>query len=319
MKKKILATVPLFSMRCAQAKKMLEDADLEVIEYKGDLVMTTEEIRAVGSDIVGAIIGCDEWNDEVFDACPQLKVIARFGIGYENIDLDAATRHGVKVCNVRGVNCDSVGEATIMFVLACLRNLVTLTDTTKEGQWMRYTGHTLKGKTYGLVGFGAVARYVAKLLTSFDVAKIYAYDLYPNMAEAERLGVTMTDLDTIVRECDVISLHVPCTPETTGLFNEEMFRKMKKDTVFVNVARGPIVDTQALCKALNEGWIAAAALDVFAVEPVEKDSPILTAKNLICMPHQAADTYETFDAVGQFDAKIVLDVLQGIRPQNELN
>ena len=185
-----------------------------------------------------------------------------------------------------------------MFVLACLRNLVTLTDTTKEGQWMRYTGHTLKGKTYGLVGFGAVARYVAKLLTSFDVAKIY--DLYPNMAEAERLGVTMTDLDTIVRECDVISLHVPCTPETTGLFNEEMFRKMKKDTVFVNVARGPIVDTQALCKALNEGWI-------------------LTAKNLICMPHQAADTYETFDAVGQFDAKIVLDVLQGIRPQNELN
>ena len=306
-------------MRCATAKKMLEDAGLEVIEYQGDLVMTADEIRAVGSDIVGAIIGCDEWTEEVFSACPKLKVIGRFGIGYENIDLAAATRHGVKVCNVRGVNCDSVGEATIMFVLACLRNLVTLTDTTKDGQWMRYTGHTLKGKTYGLVGFGAVARYVAKLLTSFDVSKVYAYDLYPNLEEAERLGVTMTDLDTIVRECDVISLHVPCTAETTGLFNESMFRKMKKSAVFVNVARGPIVDTAALCKALNEQWIAAAALDVFEVEPIEKDSPLLHAKNLICMPHQAADTYETFEAVGQVDARIVLDVLEGRTPPNPLN
>lgn len=319
MKKKVLSTVPKFSKRCRRAQLLLESEGYQVIEYIGQEVMTAEEIKAVGGDICGAIVGCDEWNEEIFAACPNLKAIGRFGIGVDNIDLEAAKRHGVKVANARGMNCDSVGEATIMLVLAVIRNLINLDQTTRKGDWMRYTGRTLRGKTYGLIGFGAIAQYVAKILSGFDVEKIYAYDLYPNYEAAEKLGVTMTDFDTVIKESDIISLHIPCTPETIKLIDEKEFKSMKDSAVLINVARGPVVDQNALYTALKEKWIAGAGIDVFEVEPTDADNPLFTLDNIVIMPHQAGDTYETFDKVGYFAAQVIVDVMNGKEPVNWLN
>lgn len=319
MAKKVLSAVPYFSKRCRRAMEILKEHGYEVWEYQGDKVMTAEEIKEIGEDICAAIVGCERWDEEVFQACPELKVLARFGVGVDAIDLEAAKRHGVKVCNAKGLNCDAVGESTIMFALASLRNLVQLTNTTKDGQWMRYTGRTLRGKTYGLIGFGAIAQYVAKLLQSFGVEEILAYDLYPDKKVAKELHVTFTDLDYLLENSDLISLHIPCTKETTGLIDGEKLNKMKENAILINVARGPIVDEKALYQALKEKRIAGAAADVFTIEPVKKENPLLTLDNFICMPHQAADTYEIFERVACFDAQVILDVMEGRNPQNWLN
>lgn len=319
MSRKVLSSIPLFEQRCKRSLELLEKNGYEVIQYQGDMVMTSEEIKAVGSDICGAIIGCETWDEDLFQACPNLKVLARFGVGVDCIDLEAAKRHGVKVCNAKGMNCDSVGEATIMFALASLRNLVGLTNTTKDGEWVRYTGSTLRGKTYGLLGFGAIAQYVAKLLQSFGVGKIIAYDVFKNEEAAKELNVEFVDFETLLRESDVMSLHIPCLPSTTDMIGEKELQMMKKTAVLINVARGPIVNQDALCKALKEHWIACAAVDVFTEEPTTKENPLLALDNLICMPHQAADTHETFDAVAYFDAEVIIDVMNGKEPKNWLN
>ena len=321
MKPKVLNTIPksLFETHCTRAKALLEENGFEVLSYQGERVMTAEEIKAVGADICAAIVGCDAWTEELFEACPNLKVLARFGIGVESIDLEAAKRHGVKVCNARGMNSDSVAEMTILQALAVYRNLINLDKTTREGDWMRYAGHTIHHKVYGLIGFGAIAQNVAKLLSGFGPAEILAYDMFPNHETAKALGVTIADFETVVRRSDIISLHVPGTRETAGLFNEEVFRKMKPEAILVNVARGPVVRQSALYRALKEGWIAGAGLDVYESEPTDRDNPLFSLDNIVITPHQAGDTKETFDAVSRFDAQVIIDVMSGRQPQNWLN
>ncbi len=321
MKPKVLNTIPksLFETYCLRAKALLEEHGFEILTYQGELVMTAEEIKAVGGDICAAIVGCDEWTEDVFQACPNLKVLARFGIGVDVIDLAAAKRHGVKVCNARGMNSDSVAEMTILQVLAVYRNLINLDKTTREGGWTRYAGHTIRGKTYGLLGFGAIAQNVAKLRSGFDVKEILAYDMFPNHDAAARLGVTITDFDTLVSRSDILSLHVPGTKQTTGLFNESVLRKMKKDAILINVARGPVVSQSALVRALKEGWIAGAGLDVYESEPTDRENPLFALNNIVITPHQAGDTKETFDAVSRFDAQVIIDVMSGREPANWLN
>lgn len=319
MSKKVLSCIPKFDERCARAVELLERNGYEIIRYEGDLVMTKEEMKAVGEGVCAGIVGCETWDAEVFDAYPDLKVLARFGVGVDCIDLEEAKKRGIKVCNARGMNCASVGESTIMFVLASLRNLVGLTNSTREGGWERYTGSNLRGKTYGLLGFGAVAQYVAKLLQSFGLGRIIAYDVYKDEAAAKALNVEFVDFETLMKESDVMSLHIPCLPQTVDMIGEKEFRMMKKNMVLVNVARGPVVNQDAFYRALKEKWIAAGAVDVFTIEPAEEGNPLLTLDNLICMPHQAADTHETFDEIAYFDAEVILDVMNGRTPKNWLN
>lgn len=321
MKKKVLSTIPKtqFEANCGRAIKLLEDNGFEVIRYQGEGVMTAEEIKKFGKDVCGAIVGCAEWPEDVIAACPNLRILARFGIGVDNIDLEAAKRRGIKVVNARGINSDSVAEITIMMALALLRNLIELDSTTREGGWMRYSGRIIHNKTYGLVGFGAISQYVAHILHGFEPARIIAYDPYPNCEAAERAGVELVDLDTVLRESDIISLHVPATPETTHMIDADALAKMKNSAIIINVARGCIIDEKALYEALRDGVIAGAGLDVFEQEPTGKDNPLFTLPNVVITPHQAADTIETFDAVGYFDAQAIIDEMNGKEPRNWLN
>ncbi len=322
MRHKVLSTLPksLFEKYCKRARKLLEDEGFEIVEYQGETVMTADEIKAVGRDIEGAILGCDEWSADVIAACPRLKVLARFGIGVESIDLEAAKRQGVKVANARGMNADSVAEMTVLLAMAACRNLINLDRTTREGEWLRHAGTILHGKTYGLIGFGAIAQNVAQVLGGFGLNRILAFDMFPNKAKAAELGIELVDLDTVLRESDVISLHVPGTSETRHMINDAAFDKMKQGAVLVNVARGIVVDEDALYRALRDKRIAAAGIDVYEVEPTSLGNPLFALDNVVLSPHQAADTLETFDAVSYFDAQVVVDVVKrGKDPVNWLN
>lgn len=318
MKKKVLVTATNYSKLCSEAKALLEGEGFEVIENTFGRPMTFNELKEIAGDIYGVVAGVDTWDEEVFKLAQELKVIGRFGIGVDNIDLDAAKRHGIKVMNARAINSDSVAECTVGLILSVLRNIVNLDRSTRNGKWERYVGNTIRGKKVGLVGFGAIAQYTAKLLAAFET-EIYAYDVYPNHEAAAKLGVTMTDLETIIKQSDIITLHVPATPETTKLFSEREFEMMKDTAVIVNVARGPVIDQKALYNALKEKKIAGAGLDVFEVEPTSKENPLFEFDNLVVLPHSAAETYETYQAVGIATAQAIIDVYNGKDPINWLN
>ena len=322
MKYKVLTTIQktLFEQNCQRAIELFKEQNVELICYQGEGVMTPEEIISEASDVHGVIAGCTEFSEEVLAKMPNLKVIARFGIGCDNIDLEAAKRLGIKVCNARGMNSDSVAEMTVLLALALLRNLLVLDRTTRQGDWMRHCGSIIHRKTWGLVGFGAISQNVARILKGFAPGRILAYDLCPNQRNADEIGVELVNLDTLLQESDIISLHVPGTPQTANMFGAEAFKKMKNSAILINVARGVVVDEAALYTALTTGQIAGAGLDVFGEEPAPADNPVFQLDNVVVTPHQAADTAETFDAVACFDAQIILDVLNGNEnPANWIN
>ena len=319
---KVLTTIPKtqFERDCQRAIQLFKDNNVELVCYQGEGVMTAEEIIEQASDVHGVIVGCAEFPAEVLNAMPNLKVMARFGIGCDNIDLEAAKRLGIKVCNARGLNSDSVAEITVLMALALLRNLLVLDRTTREGGWMRYSGSIIHRRTWGLVGFGAISQNVVKVLKGFEPGRILAYDPYSDGEKAKEMGVEMVDFDTLLKESDIISVHVPGTPQTTKMFNAEAFAKMKSNAIVINVARGIVIDEAALYTALTTGQIAGAGLDVYETEPTTAENPLFKLDNVVLTPHQAADTAETFDAVGYFDAQVILDVLNGEEnPINWLN
>ncbi len=318
MKDKVLVTATNYSKYCARAKALLESRGFEIIENEFGRPMTFDELKVRIPEVCGVVVGVDTWNEEVFRLAPKLKVMGRFGIGVDNIDLAAAKRHGIKVMNARGINADSVAEYAVALMLATLRSIVRIDRSTRGGQWERSMGHTIRGKKVGFVGFGAISQYTAKLLSGFG-AELYAFDMYPNKEAAARLNVTITDFDAIIRDCDIISLHVPGTPETTRLIGKKQFDAMKRNAILINTARGQVVDEKALCEALKEGRIAGAGLDVYESEPTNKSNPLFALDNVVVGPHTAAETYETYDAVSVATAEAILDVMAGKDPQNWLN
>jgi D-3-phosphoglycerate dehydrogenase len=318
MKDKVLVTATNYSKYCAPAKALLESRGFEIVENEFGRPMTFEELKERVPEVCAVVVGVDTWNERVFELAPKLKIMGRFGIGVDNIDLAAAKKHGIKVMNARGVNADSVAEYTIALILSVLRNVVVMDRSTRGGQWVRGMAHTIRGKKVGLVGFGAISQYLAKLLSGFG-AELYACDMYPNREAAACLGVAITDLDSILRECDIVSLHVPGTPETTKLIGAKQFAMMKPNAVLINTARGQVVDQASLVAALKEKRIAGAGLDVFESEPTAASNPLFGLDNVVVGPHTAAETYETYEAVSMATAKAILDVMAGKDPQNWLN
>ncbi|MBF7095696.1 phosphoglycerate dehydrogenase [Alkalibacter mobilis] len=317
--KKILVTATKYSENCSAAKKMLEEAGFEVLENPYNRPMTFEELKEYLPVIHGVVAGVDAWNEEVFSLAPNLKVIGRFGVGVDNIDLEAAKRHGVKVMNARGANADAVAELVLGGIIASFRQFNYLDKTTREGMWERYVGHTLRNKQVGLVGFGAIAQYVAKLVKAFD-AEVVAYDVYQDEKAAEKLGVKFVEFEDLIKTSDVISLHIPCIPATKKMINRDAFEMMKENALLVNTARGPIVDEEALYEVLKEKRIFGAVLDVFEKEPTSKDNKLFTLDNVLVFPHTAAETYETYHSIGIITAQAMIDVIEKEKdPVNWLN
>jgi len=248
---------------------------------------------------------------EALGAAKQLKVVARAGVGLDNVDVKAATQSGVMVVNAPTSNIVSAAELAIGLLLAAARHIGPANASLKRGEWKRskYSGIELYEKTVGIVGLGRIGVLVAQRLAAFGM-KVIAYDPYVQAGRAAQLGVRLVGLDELLAESDFMSVHLPKTPETLGLIGEEELAKVKPNLVLVNAARGGIVDEHALYVALKEGRIAAAGLDVFASEPCT-DSPLFEFEKVVATPHLGASTEEAQEKAGVAVAKSVRLALAG--------
>ena len=248
---------------------------------------------------------------EALAAAPRLKVVARAGVGLDNVDVRTATQSGVMVVNAPTSNIVSAAELAVALMLAAARNVSPAHAALRQGEWKRskYTGIELFEKTVGIVGLGRIGVLVAHRLAAFGM-DVIAYDPYVQAGRAAQMGVRLVDLDTLLADSDFMSVHLPRTPETLGLIGDAELHKVRPHLVLVNAARGGIVDEDALYAALKEGRIAAAGLDVFAKEPCT-DSPLFELENVVATPHLGASTDEAQEKAGLAVARSVRLALSG--------
>jgi D-3-phosphoglycerate dehydrogenase len=241
---------------------------------------------------------------------PLLRVVARAGVGVDNIDVDAAGRQGVAVFNAPEANMVAAAELTMALMLSAARRVPAADRSIRDGQWDRaaFQGVELRGRILGLIGAGRIGGEVAQRARAFGM-QVIAYDPYLTTKQAHDIKVTLVDLDELVTTSDVISLHVPLTDETRGLVDADLLQKVKKGAFVLNVSRGGVIDEPALALALEEGRLAGAALDVYEHEPLEPGSPLRTAPNLVLTPHLGASTREAQVGVAREAAAAVRSVL----------
>lgn len=244
---------------------------------------------------------------EMLDKAPELRVVGRAGVGVDNIDLVAATGRGVAVMNAPAGNTVSAAELTMALILSMVRGVAEADASVRSGQWARsrFKGAELRGRTLGLVGAGRIGGEVARRCRAFGM-NVLAYDPYLTEERAAEIGVDRKEeLGAVLTEADVLSLHVPLTEATRGMIDDDTLGRMKPGAFLVNVARGGVVDEPALARALTEGRLAGAALDVFANEPLEEDSPLRDAPNLVLTPHLGGSTNEAQELVATEIAEAV--------------
>ena len=248
---------------------------------------------------------------EALAAAPRLKVVARAGIGLDNVDVPAATARGVMVVNAPQSNVVSAAEQAVALLLACARNIAPANAALKDGKWQRskWTGVEVADKTVGVVGLGRIGILFAQRMSAFGT-RLIAYDPYISTARAAQIGVKLVSLDELLRESDFISIHLPKTPETVGLIGKEQLAICKPTVRIINAARGGLVDEQALADALAGGQVAGAGIDVFATEPCT-DSPLFGFDSVVVSPHLGASTVEAQDKAGIAVARSVKLALDG--------
>lgn len=296
--------------------EQLSPATLEALGPDFDIVNVDGADRtalksALGSADAVLIRSATQMDEEAIGWAPNLRVIARAGVGLDNVDMKAATQAGVMVVNAPTSNIISAAELTVAHILGLARHLPRAHQSLAEGLWKRssFTGIELYEKTIGIVGLGRIGGLVAERLKGFGVDLI-AFDPYVTVARAQQLGVQLVELDELVRRADFLTIHMPRTPETLGMIGEEELRAMKPTAYVVNVARGGLIDEEALAAALQAGEIAGAALDVFVQEPPQ-DQTLTGLENVNVTPHLGASTAEAQEKAGISVAKSVRLALAG--------
>jgi phosphoglycerate dehydrogenase-like enzyme len=252
----------------------------------------------------------------------RLCGIGRCGVGYDNVDLDACTEHGIAVFITPGGVVRPVAESILLLVLALSHNLVAKDRLVRMGRWAESTrrlGREPRQRIVGTIGMGNIASEAIRLLRVLDVERFLAFDPYISPERAAQLGVEMVSLDELLRRSDYVLVNCPLTPQTRGLLGKAQFALMKPDAVLINTARGPIVDEAALIDALQTGKIGGAALDVFEREPLSADSPLTTMENVILSSHSIAWTEELFRDMGRIDCQGALAIYRGEAPEHVVN
>ena len=246
--------------------------------------------RSQGADCV--VLSNMKFGRDIIEKCPELKMICVAFTGVDLVYIEYCREKGIRVCNCAGYSTVAVADLVFGFVIDLARNLLSCDEAVRKGGTKQgLVGFELEGKKFGVIGAGAIGERVLKIAQAFG-CETYAY----NRSKKEIPGVKFVTMEELLKTCDIVSLHVPQTKETIGLMGEKEFAMMKKNALFINTARGPIVDSEALAKALNEGTIAGAAVDVFEVEPpVDSDHVLFGAKNLIATPHVAFASQQAFE------------------------
>ncbi|MGI6703725.1 MAG: phosphoglycerate dehydrogenase [Clostridia bacterium] len=318
---KILVTLPfpkeMITSFDACVKRM-EGLGYEVVLDSRARALKEDELLEYAPELVADICSTDAWTRKALEAAPNLKVISRMGVGYDSIDVPAATEKGVGVTITVAANAPDVAEYAFTMMLALSRKLKEADKLVRGGEWKKVFSHSLYNKTLGIIGLGNIGKRVAKLTCGFDM-KIIAYDQYKDEAYARENGIMYCSLEDLVKESDIISIHAPLMEETKGLISEAQFDMMKPTTIVINCARGGIVDEEALYRALKDGKIMGAGLDVFEDEPVKMDNPLLTLDNVIVSPHTAGMTREGRSHLVEIAFQNAIDVIEGKAPRGLVN
>ena len=308
---KVLVTPHMLQRQAGPYKDVLEAAGLEVV-YPPVGANTLEETviaELLTPDIVGMLASTEPMNRRVISAS-SLKIIARLGVGYDSVDIQAAIDHGTAVTITPGTLEASVAELTVGMLLCLTRDLIGKDAEVRRGDWQRAAGPRLAGKTFGLVGAGRIGRAVAQRIAAFDM-KVQAYDPFADPGSLQDLGIeAVSEFSDLARNADVLSLHLPCTPDSKGMVSEEILRNMKPNSILINLGRGGLVDEQALAKVLGEGHLLGAALDVFEQEPLPLDSPLLNAPRLLLSSHMGGIDADSAVLASRLAAQCIVDIYQ---------
>jgi D-3-phosphoglycerate dehydrogenase len=294
------------------------NAEVENFECRSE-----DEVIRVTRNADAILVNVAPITKKVIEHLEKCKIIVVYGIGYDNIDLEAATQRGIYVCNVPDFMTFEVADHTLSLILSLIRKIPWIVKMTKAGHWydslISFKNiYGLDGLTAGIIGFGRVGRQVAERLKAFHL-KILVYDPYISSSVIEQLGARKVELKALLEEADIITIHVPLVKETWHLIGLRELRSMKNSTVLVNTSRGAIIDQKYLSQALENKWISAAGLDVLEKEPPEPNDPILGLDNVIITPHMGFYSENSMTALHKKAAEEVARVLLGEKPQNLIN
>ena len=315
---RILLTTTSFQDTPGSHHDLLEQSGFEIIRERGPL--PEERMLELVGDIDGMICGDDAITSAVIDkALPRLKVISKYGIGLDKIDVEYTDKVGLPLTFCPGVNHTTVAEHSFGLLLAIFRNLIEEVNHTRAGEWVRLTGHEIMGKTMGIVGLGRIGREVAIRAKAFGMPVI-GYDIYWPEEFADEQGVTRCeDIAEVFRKADIISLHTNLTEETHSMVNAESIATMKDGVVLLNCARGELVDPQAMADALNSGKVGGYGTDVLDVEPPPSDHVLLSAKNCIVSPHIGSRTHESVQRQAGMATRNLLNFFEGKPAEAQAN
>ena len=290
------------------------------VELEGAQAKSPEEIIEAAAGADGLLVQYGEVTEEVFEARPEIQVVGRYGIGFDSVDIDAATEHGVSVVNVPSYCLDEVSTHAMALILGCVRKVALFDREIKGGTWDWNQGkpiHRLTEQTLGLAGFGEIPQTLAGKAEAFGL-DVVAYDPYLSSEEIAEHGARKVDFDQLLAASDILSVHVPLTDETHELFDAAAFEKMRDHAFIVNTARGAVIDTDALADALEAGELAGAGLDVLPEEPPES-SPLIDRDDVILTPHVAWYSEDSLAELRRTVTEDVIGVLGGDDPMNLVN
>lgn len=301
-----------------QEKALIEDAGHTLVARK---TSTPDEIIDVAADADAIVTQYCNIDENIISRLQHCRMIIKYGIGINNIDVESASKRGIFVCNVPDYGVDEVSNHAITLYFALNKKIFTLTNALRDGDWGYSSVIPLRriaGSTLGLAGFGRIPQAVAKKMKGFDV-RILAYDPFCSAEKMAEIGVEKVELSQLFAESDSISIHCPSTSETHHMFNADAFRAMKKSAFIINTARGDIIDEAALIDALMKGEIAGAGLDVFEHEPITRNSPLLHMPNVVATPHSAWYSEDSIKALQRGVGEEVVRVLNGNAPLHPCN
>ena len=314
--KQVAVTPPMLTdMREAFAP--LEARGLVVHINEGVYPMNAHDLAKFIGDAEIAIVGLDLIAAEVFAQCSRLRIVARNGVGMDNFDLDAANRHKVLVTAPMGANSTSVAELAMGLMIALVRGVVANHNRVQAGVWERIAGIELAGKTLGIIGLGRIGKKVARRAQAFNM-RVIAQDIAPDRYFAKENQIQFVERETLLRESDVVSLHVPLTPLTRHMMTHDTFSQMKPGAFLINTARGAVVETESLIRALDEGHLRGAALDVHPAEGAI-ESVLKNRSDVITTTHLGAYTHDSLRYTTEMAVDSILQVLDNRRPEGLMN
>ncbi len=276
-----------------------------------NVLMSEEDVLEAAQGIVAVIAGSEPYTERVLSGLPQLRVISRNGVGYDQVDVPAATRHSIAVTITPDGNHQAVAEHAMAMLLAVARSVVQNAVDTRKGNWRRRSiSIPLRGKTLGIVGLGRIGRSVAVRAAAFGM-RLLAHEKYPDLEFVKKHNIELVDLDTLMSQSDFVTLHTPMSPETREIINRKSLARMKRGSVLINTARGGLLNETDLLEALKSGHLAGAGLDVLAIEPPSPNHPLLALDNVIVSPHVSALDEQAIKDMALGAAENILDIYRG--------